>query len=361
MGGLILSVMTGFAILVGEAMIGFWKKIHAINYGVYGATMVGKTTLSKISSYARLNNISMFDAAEKVIFKSNSKAKSELYKFIDNIKKWQKIQKNFDHIELAKVIVEDSGYLEFLKNEEKNSNNPDNLSRIENVNEFIESLKEFSNLEGFLEHVSLVMENISNTSDQTISLMTMHAAKGLEFDYIFLAGWEEGVFPSQRSIEESGNKGLEEERRLAYVALTRARKKIYITYVNQNRYSYASHDYNLPSRFINELPEEIIEMNDSKYIQENNFIQDFIETKDFEEFNITPGRKRLINNSKKNEIDWDLNQDYSYYGDINPGTKVFHKKFGNGHVEHLDNDKAIVNFENNSSKKIYIKFLQIID
>ncbi len=322
---------------------------------------VGKTTLSKISSYARLNNISMFDAAEKVIFKSNSKAKSELYKFIDNIRKWQKIQKNFDHIELAKVIVEDSGYLEFLKNEEKNSNNPDNLSRIENVNEFIESLKEFSNLEGFLEHVSLVMENISNTSDQTISLMTMHAAKGLEFDYIFLAGWEEGVFPSQRSIEESGNKGLEEERRLAYVALTRARKKIYITYVNQNRYSYASHDYNLPSRFINELPEEIIEMNDSKYIQENNFIQDFIETKDFEEFNITPGRKRLINNSKKNEIDWDLNQDYSYYGDINPGTKVFHKKFGNGHVEHLDNDKAIVNFENNSSKKIYIKFLQIID
>jgi len=322
---------------------------------------VGKSTLSKISSYARLNNISMFDAAEKVIFKSNSKAKSELYKFIDNIKKWQKIQKNFDHIELAKVIVEDSGYLEFLKNEEKNSNNPDNLSRIENVNEFIESLKEFSNLEGFLEHVSLVMENISNTSDQTISLMTMHAAKGLEFDYIFLAGWEEGVFPSQRSIEESGNKGLEEERRLAYVALTRARKKIYITYVNQNRYSYASHDYNLPSRFINELPEEIIEMNDSKYIQENNFIQDFIETKDFEEFNITPGRKRLINNSKKNEIDWDLNQDYSYYGDINPGTKVFHKKFGNGHVEHLDNDKAIVNFENNSSKKIYIKFLQIID
>ena len=135
-----------------------------------------------------------------------------------------KIQKNFDHIELAKVIVEDSGYLEFLKNEEKNSNNPDNLSRIENVNEFIESLKEFSNLEGFLEHVSLVMENISNTSDQTISLMTMHAAKGLEFDYIFLVGWEEGVFPSQRSIEESGNKGLE-ERRLTYVALTRARKK----------------------------------------------------------------------------------------------------------------------------------------
>ena len=89
------------------------------------------------------------------------------------------------------------------------------------------------------------MENIANTSEETLTLMTMHAAKGLEFDYVFLSGWEEGGFPRQRSIEESGNQGLEEERRLAYVALTRARKKIYITYVNQNRYSFASHDYNL--------------------------------------------------------------------------------------------------------------------
>ena len=128
--------------------------------------------------------------------------------------KWKKLKNNFDHIELAKVIVEDSGYLDYLKNEAKNSNNPENLSRIENINEFIESLKEFKNLEGFLEHVSLVMENISNTSDETITLMTMHAAKGLEFDFVFLAGWEEGVFPSQRSIDESGNQGLEEERRL---------------------------------------------------------------------------------------------------------------------------------------------------
>ena len=106
------------------------------------------------------------------------------------------------------------------------------------------------------------MENITNTSEETITLMTMHAAKGLEFDYVFLAGWEEGVFPSNRSIEEHGNKGLEEERRLAYVALTRARKKIFISYVNQNRYSYNSHDYNIPSRFISELPEELIEIND---------------------------------------------------------------------------------------------------
>jgi len=322
---------------------------------------IGKSTLSKISSHARINNSSMFESTKQIIFKTNTKAKNELYKFIDNVTKWQKIKKNFDHIELTKTIIEDSGYLEYLKNEEKNSSNPENLTRIDNINEFIESLKEFENLDGFLEHVSLVMENISNTSNDTITLMTMHAAKGLEFDYIFLAGWEEGVFPSQRSIEESGKKGLEEERRLAYVALTRARKKIHITYVNQNRYSYASHDFNLPSRFISELPEDIIEINDSKYIQENNFLNEFVELNDFSNEVISPGRQRLIDNSKKNNIDWEFNQDHVYLNEFNTGNNVYHKKFGKGKIIKLESDKALVNFKNFALKNIYIKFLKIID
>ncbi len=321
---------------------------------------IGKSTISKISSSARLNNLSMFDAAKQLVFKTNSKTKYELYKFIENVIKWQKIKKNFDHIELAKVIIEDSAYLDYLKNEEKNSNNPDNLSRIENINEFVESLKDFENIEGFLEHVSLVMENNTNTSEETITLMTMHAAKGLEYDYIFLAGWEEGVFPSQRSIEELGNKGLEEERRLAYVALTRARKKIFITYVNQNRYSYASHDYNLPSRFISELPDEIVEINDSKYIKENNFLDEFIDADDISSDFITPGRQRLINNLKNKDIEWDINQDYYSDEELNVGEKVFHKKYGNGKILNIDGEKALVDFEKFSSKKIYMKFLKII-
>ena len=321
---------------------------------------IGKTTLSKISSYSRLNNISMYEATKQIIFKTNSKAKTEIYKFIDNLNKWKKTLNNFNHIELAKVIVEDSGYLDFLKKEEKNSNNPENLSRIENINEFIESLKDFENLEGFLEHVSLVMENISNTSEENITLMTMHAAKGLEFDNIFLAGWEEGVFPSLRSIEETGNKGLEEERRLAYVALTRARKKIFITYVNQNRYSYASHDYNLPSRFINELPREIVEINDSSYIQEDNFLKTYVEDDYFNNDIISPGRQRLINNSKKTEIEWDMNQDHEFI-EVSVGEKVYHKKFGYGKILKLDLDKALVDFENFFFKKIYLKYLKLID
>ncbi len=322
---------------------------------------IGKSTLSKISSSARINNTSLFEASRDIIFKTNSKAKVELYNFIDKMRKWKKIYKNFDHIELTKAIIEDSGYLEFIKKEQLNSNNPDNLSRLDNINEFIESLKEFENLEGFLEHVSLVMENFSNTSEETLTLMTMHAAKGLEFDNVFLAGWEEGVFPSQRSIEELGNKGLEEERRLAYVALTRARKNIFITYVNQNRYSYATHDYNLPSRFINELPEDDIELNDSNYIKNNNFLDDFVENTSFSDEIISPGRQRLLINSKKNKIDWEFNQDTSFENDNYQEKKVFHKKYGYGKIIKLDGDKALVNFEDFSSKNIYLKYLKFID
>ena len=194
---------------------------------------VGKTTLSKINTVARINNLSMLEAANKFVLNSSNKVNLEINNFIFKVYKWIEFKSKMSHIDLIQLILEDSKYIKYLEDEEKISKNPDSLNRLENIKEFIESLKDFENLEGFLEHVSLVMENISNTSEQTITLMTMHGAKGLEFDNVFLTGWEEGVFPSKRSIEESGKIGLEEERRLAYVALTRARKKVFITYVNQ--------------------------------------------------------------------------------------------------------------------------------
>jgi DNA helicase-2/ATP-dependent DNA helicase PcrA len=248
--------------------------------------------------------------------------------------------------------------MQSLEIELKSSKNPESLSRIDNVNEFLESLKEFENLEGFLEHVGLVMENISNTNAPTISLMTMHGAKGLEFDYVFLAGWEEGVFPSQRSLDESGTKGLEEERRLAYVALTRARKKVQISYVNQNRYSYASHDFNAPSRFILELPKDLIEFNDSKFVEENDFLSNFIKTEDISSDYLTPGRKRMLEN-KTNDIDWEFNQDISFEDDLKIDDEVLHKKYGTGIILKKDIDKAEVDFEDFGLKKVYLKFLQI--
>jgi len=317
---------------------------------------IGKTTLSKISQVARINNISMFEASKKFTEENKTKVNFQINNFIINNLNWQKIKKNFDHIELTKAVLEDSNYTQYLENEAKNSKDPENLSRIDNINEFIESLKDFENLEGFLEHVGLVMENIANTDSQTISLMTMHAAKGLEFDYLFLAGWEEGVFPSQRSLDELGNKGLEEERRLAYVALTRARKQIQISYVNQNRYSFASHDYNSPSRFISELPKDLIELNDSKFVQENDFINDFIDTDDISSDYLTPGRKRLLEN-KKAKIDWDFNQDITFDINISINDEVFHKKFGNGKVINTDSETAEVEFRKFGTRKVFIKFL----
>ena len=318
---------------------------------------IGKTTIGKINQIARLNNISMFDASRKFAEENQTKINIEINNFILNILKWQKVKKNFDHIELTKAILEDSKYVDHLENEAKNSKNPENLSRIDNINEFIESLKDFENLEGFLEHVGLIMENINNTDTQTISLMTMHGAKGLEFDYVFLAGWEEGVFPSQRSLDELGNKGLEEERRLAYVAITRARKKIQISYVNQNRYSFASHDFNSPSRFISELPKEFVEVNDSKFIRDNDFLNDFIDINtDVKDDYLTPGRKRLLEN-KKSKIDWDINQDSNYDQDISSNNSVFHKKYGNGVIINAESDTAEVKFQKFGIKKVYIKYL----
>ena len=319
---------------------------------------IGKTTINKIYDISRINKISMFNAAKLYIDKNSNKSKIELLNFINKVIKWKKVQTTTNHIELAQLILDDSNYISYLENEEKNLKNPQNLNRIENIKEFIVSLKDFENLEGFLEHVSLVMENISNTSSQTISLMTMHSAKGLEFDYVFLAGWEEGVFPSLKSIDELGQAGLEEERRLAYVALTRARKKINITYVNQNRYSYASHDYNVPSRFIDELPKELIEINNSSYFNQKDFLEDMYDSDDHFSNELSPGRKRIMSNYKENDIDWDFNQDTTNSFQLREGVKVFHQKFGYGTILEIDGDKAEVKFSKSSQKKVFMKYLQ---
>ena len=130
--------------------------------------------------------------------------------------------------------------------------------------------------------------------------------------------------------------------------------------MNQNRYSYASHDYNLPSRFIDELPKEIVDINDSSYIQKDNFLKTYVEDDYFKSDIISPGRQRLINNSKKTEIEWDMNQDYEF-NEINAGEKVYHKKFGYGKILKIDLDKALVDFESFSLKKIYLKYLKFID
>ena len=145
---------------------------------------------------------------------------------------------------------------------------------------------------------------------------------------------------------------------MAYVALTRARKKISITYVNQNRYSYVSHDFNKPSRFISELPKDLIEYNDSSFFKQNNFLDDFVQLENISNDFLTPGRKRLLEKPKKEEIDWDINQDIDFKEMPKEGDRVFHQKFGYGNILFVEGDKAEVNFDKASIKKIFLKFLK---
>ena len=186
------------------------------------------------------------------------------------------ITKNFGHIKLLQTILDESGYSAMLKNKK----DIDNENRLENIKELLSAMKEFDNLESFLEHVSLATSVDQEWDGEKINMMTMHAAKGLEFDVVFLPGWEEGLFPHQKSIEEKGQNGLEEERRLAYVGITRAKKKAIISF-SMNRFYQGDWIDSMASRFIDELPDKNIEKN-SFFDEEINNDEDFEFNQDFE-------------------------------------------------------------------------------
>ena len=199
--------------------------------------------------------------------------------FLDLISKWRNDLrvKNVNHIKLLQTILDESGYSAMLKNKK----DLDNENRLENIKELLSAMKEFENLENFLEHVSLATSIDQDWDGQKINMMTMHAAKGLEFDVIFLPGWEEGLFPHQKSIEEKGQNGLEEERRLAYVGITRAKKFVNISF-SMNRFYQGDWIDSLASRFIDELPEEYLEKN-SFFNEKENIDDNFEFNQDFED------------------------------------------------------------------------------
>jgi len=201
-----------------------------------------------------------------------------LSNFLNFLKKWSNDYKfkNIHHVKLLQIILDESGYSLMLKNKK----DLENENRLENIKELLSAMKEFDNLESFLEHVSLATSIDQDWDGQKINLMTMHASKGLEFDVVFLPGWEEGLFPHQKSIEEKGDKGLEEERRLAYVGITRAKKKAYISF-SMNRFYQGDWIDSMASRFIDELPEKFIEKNAFTDDVENH-IEDFEFNQDFE-------------------------------------------------------------------------------
>ena len=235
---------------------------------------IGDTTLKLVHEFGKENNLCLENAAKQMIEENLIKPKTKigLNFFLNSLSKWRndiKIKK-INHIKLMQTVLDESGYSAMLKNKK----DLDNESRLENIKELLTAMKEFDNLESFLEHVSLATSVDQEWDGEKINMMTMHAAKGLEFDVVFLPGWEEGLFPHQKSIEEKGQNGLEEERRLAYVGITRAKKKAIISF-SMNRFYQGDWIDSMASRFIDELPE--------KYLEKNSFFEEEIdESQDFE-------------------------------------------------------------------------------
>jgi len=209
---------------------------------------VGSSTLLRIQDYANLHQCSYFQATQIMLTNQyfKGKAQNTLAEFVNKVETWNKLWDHLSCIEVCKNIINESGYVHALKQE----NTLESESRIDNISELLRNIDEFENIKEFLEHVSLVNEIDASDSNNMVKVMTMHAAKGLEFPVVFLPGWEDGIFPSKRSIEEAD--GLEEERRLAYVAITRAKEKLYISYAN-SRMVYGEWQYSSPSVFVEEI------------------------------------------------------------------------------------------------------------
>ena len=245
---------------------------------------IGDTTVKAINNFAKLNKCSLEVASKKLIEQNKIKPKTKigLNSLLNLLAKWRNdLNEKVSHNKLLQTILDESGYSEMLKNKK----DLENENRLENIKELLNAMKEFDNLESFLEHVALATSLDQEWQTEKVNLMTIHASKGLEFDVVFLPGWEEGLFPHQKSIEEKGESGLEEERRLAYVAITRAKKLAKISF-SMNRFYQGDWIDSMASRFVDELPDEYIKKN-------NNFIE---ENEDDFEFN------QDINFDKDSEI-----------------------------------------------------------
>ena len=230
---------------------------------------IGDSTIKQINEYAKKNELSLEVASKKLLENNKIKPKTKigLTSFLNLIEKWRNDfnVKKFGHIKLLQTILDESGYSQMLKNKK----DLENENRLENIKELLNAMKEFDNLESFLEHVALATSIDQNWEGQKVNLMTIHGSKGLEFDVVFLPGWEEGLFPHQKSIEEKGEKGLEEERRLAYVGITRAKKLVNISF-SMNRFYQGDWIDSMASRFIDELPNEHLEKNNFFAEDQNN-------------------------------------------------------------------------------------------
>ena len=307
---------------------------------------VGEAGLRAMHEAARAEEIPLSGAAERLIATGGLKGKVRegVGDLLKGFARWREMLPRDGHVVTLATLLDESGYTEMWQKDRS----PEAPGRLENLKELVRALAEFETLSGFLDHIALVMENEENAEGDRLSLMTLHGAKGLEFDTVFLPGWEEGLFPNQRALDESGAKGLEEERRLAYVGITRARRRAIISYA-ANRRVYANWQSSIPSRFIEELPDEVIERVGSAALERQARL---MAAPAFPtQFPMMARRPRTIEA-------WEQPGRPAREDAIPVGARVFHQKFGYGTVTSTEDDRLDISFDKAGEKRVLDRFVE---
>ena len=327
---------------------------------------IGDASVASLHAFARARQVPLLSAAREISETDElpPKARKALSELAGNFTRWSDTAKVLPHTELAEMVLDESGYTDMLK-ADKSAEAP---GRLDNLKEFVRSMEGFESLPAFLEHVSLVMEIAQDETGDRINLMTLHAAKGLEFDTVFLPGWEEGLFPSQRTMDENGLAGLEEERRLAYVGLTRAKQRARISFA-ANRRVHGSWQSALPSRFIKEIPETHVDATvDEGFYGGYAGFRDNEGAASFGSTYESPGWKRAQANRAAagamrthppliEAQAWSVQTSDPTASAYNRGDRVFHQKFGYGRVIFVEGNKLTVNFDKAGEKRVIDQFV----
>ncbi|MCR4281721.1 MAG: ATP-dependent helicase, partial [Bauldia sp.] len=351
---------------------------------------IGETTMKALHDRARQRRIPLMAAAAELVETDEiaARTRTALRELLASFARWRGKIETLRHTELAELILEESGYTEMWQQDRA----ADAPGRLENLKELVRSMDEFDTMTGFLEHISLVMDTDSEAAADAVSIMTLHSAKGLEFDTVFLPGWEEGLFPSQRTLDENGRAGLEEERRLAYVGITRARQRAHIRFA-ANRRMHGLWQTGIPSRFLDELPEAHVDVvedasNYGGYGSAAYGASRFDLRDPFQNTYATPGWQRAQRNKgaanaagdgeksakgKKGRggfdhplssgprlIEGELVAKSVIGGasDYRPGERVFHQKFGYGRVASIDGNKLTIDFDKAGRKRVLDSFVE---
>ncbi|MEK9211148.1 ATP-dependent helicase [Sphingomonas sp. 2378] len=329
---------------------------------------LGDKALAKIHQLARAEGLPLTIASARILDTDEltPQARRSLGNLIGDIARWRDMARDLAHPELARQMLDESGYTAMYQNEKS----AEAAGRLENLSELVRAMEDYESLGAFLEHVSLVMDRDGDQREPEVTIMTIHAAKGLEFDTVFLAGWEEGLFPSQRAIDEGGTRSLEEERRLAYVAITRARRKAVILHA-ANRRIYGQWTSSLPSRFVGELPPEHIDSETSMTGGESLWRANWSEHADpFADVgrgtgrgpgwqraatsqNSLQGRPARVVESRAPSVG--LGQ--KGRDDLSLGERVFHQKFGYGQIAAIEGNKLEIDFEQAGRKRVMDSFV----